>query len=224
MAPHCNMLPMLVMTPAMTAATVATRVSRFLMWASSCAMTPRTSRSSRMCIRPAVTATAAFAGLRPVANALGCGSSIQNTRGIGQLRAAGELLHHAVQVGIVVARDLSTAVQPQDDLVREVVGRQVHHQREGDDAVEGALADGRAGRDEDRRQQAHQEDGLELVHDRSPVVDVRLNDSRGRARVKRLALDETDRIFECVRRDTSISAGRRRRRASAGPARAAWWA
>ena len=33
--------------------------------------------------RPAVTATAAFCGLRPVANAFGCASSIRNTRGIG---------------------------------------------------------------------------------------------------------------------------------------------
>jgi hypothetical protein len=33
---------------------------------------------------PVVAATAAFSGLRPVANAFGCASSIRYTRGIGK--------------------------------------------------------------------------------------------------------------------------------------------
>ncbi|MNN92065.1 hypothetical protein D3C81_2102790 [compost metagenome] len=47
------------------------RVSRFFTWASSCAITPRTSSRVSMSSRPRVAATAAFSGLRPVAKALG---------------------------------------------------------------------------------------------------------------------------------------------------------
>ena len=47
-------------------------------------MTPASSSRESCCVRPTVTATAALSGLRPVANALGCASSIKNTRGIGR--------------------------------------------------------------------------------------------------------------------------------------------
>ena len=46
-------------------------VSRFLMWASSCAITPASSSRLRLCRRPRVTATALWCGSRPVAKALG---------------------------------------------------------------------------------------------------------------------------------------------------------
>ena len=47
------------------------RMSWFATWESSCARTPRSSRSSRICRMPFVTATLAFSGFRPVAKAFG---------------------------------------------------------------------------------------------------------------------------------------------------------
>jgi hypothetical protein len=63
------------MAPPIEAATAWVSVSRLRMWASSWAMTPRSSVSERSWVIPAVTATAALSGLRPVAKALGwaCG-------------------------------------------------------------------------------------------------------------------------------------------------------
>ena len=60
------------------------RMSRFLMWASSCAITPRSSSSESSFVIPAVTATAACLGLRPVANAFGCSLGIRWRLGIGR--------------------------------------------------------------------------------------------------------------------------------------------
>ena len=51
-------------------------VSRFFTCASSCPSTARSSRSESNCRIPAVTATAACEGLRPVAKALGCIASM----------------------------------------------------------------------------------------------------------------------------------------------------
>ena len=63
--------------PAMVALMVLMRMSRCLTWASSCAITPRSSRSLNTLRMPVVAATAACSGLRPVANALGAASSIR---------------------------------------------------------------------------------------------------------------------------------------------------
>ncbi|VCU08296.1 hypothetical protein RHODGE_RHODGE_01469 [Rhodoplanes serenus] len=65
------------MAPAMVAVMVMIRVSRFCTCASSCAMTPAISSRDSMFRSPVVAATAAFSGLRPVAKAFGCGSSIR---------------------------------------------------------------------------------------------------------------------------------------------------
>ena len=65
------------MTAASPAATVAMVTSRFRMCAISCAMTPRTSRRGSVRSRPLVTATAPWAGLRPVAKALAWASSVR---------------------------------------------------------------------------------------------------------------------------------------------------
>src|SRR6185436_6774267 len=54
------------------AAIVVTSTSRFLMWASSWASTPRTCSRGMMASSPSVTATAEWRGLRPVAKAFGC--------------------------------------------------------------------------------------------------------------------------------------------------------
>ncbi len=63
--------------PAKVALMVMISVSRFLMWAISCAMTPAISSGLRIRSRPVVAATAAFCGLRPVAKAFGCGLSMR---------------------------------------------------------------------------------------------------------------------------------------------------
>ena len=56
---------------------VEIRMSRCFTWASSWAITPRNSRAESTCKIPVVAATAAFSGLRPVANALGALSLIR---------------------------------------------------------------------------------------------------------------------------------------------------
>ena len=66
-----------VIAPAMVATTVMIKVSRLPTWAISWAMTPASSSRVRMSRMPVVTATVAFCGLRPVAKALGEGSSIR---------------------------------------------------------------------------------------------------------------------------------------------------
>ena len=68
-------LPSMEMAPASVAVIVIVSVSRFWMWASSCAITPATSSGVSRCRRPVDAATAAFCGLRPVANAFGWGLS-----------------------------------------------------------------------------------------------------------------------------------------------------
>jgi hypothetical protein len=62
--------------PAIVAVMVIVSVSRFLMCASSCAITPATSSRDIMLSNPVEAATAACCGLRPVANAFGCGLSM----------------------------------------------------------------------------------------------------------------------------------------------------
>ncbi len=78
--PNCASIEI---APATVAATVIVSVSRFLMCASSCAITP--SSSSRETSRriPSVTHTTAFSGLRPVAKALGWSCGATATVGIG---------------------------------------------------------------------------------------------------------------------------------------------
>ena len=78
--PNCASMEI---APAIVAVIVMVSVSWFLMWASSCAITPAISSSLSICNNPVVTATAACCGLRPVANAFGCGLSMRKTRGIG---------------------------------------------------------------------------------------------------------------------------------------------
>ena len=70
-APHWIMWPSDAMSPATEAAMVAMSMSRFRTCESSWARTPSSWRRSRMRRMPSVTATAACAGFRPVANAFG---------------------------------------------------------------------------------------------------------------------------------------------------------
>ena len=72
------------MAPAIVAVTVWSSMSRFLMCASSCAMTPSSSSFDTRRMIPSVTHTTEFSGLRPVANALGCSCGAIATVGIGR--------------------------------------------------------------------------------------------------------------------------------------------
>ena len=71
--PNCASIEI---APAMVAVMVINSVSWFFTCASSWAITPASSSRDSDCIKPVVTATAAFSGLRPVANAFGCGLSM----------------------------------------------------------------------------------------------------------------------------------------------------
>ncbi len=74
--PNCMYCASMEMAPPMVAAIVMVSVSWFLMCASSCAMTPASSSRLNACSSPVEAHTAACDGLRPVANALGCGLSM----------------------------------------------------------------------------------------------------------------------------------------------------
>ena len=76
-AAHCIMWARYVIAPASVAAIVEISTSRFLTCESSWARTPSSSSSSRIRMMPSVTATAAWSGLRPVANALGASVGIR---------------------------------------------------------------------------------------------------------------------------------------------------
>lgn len=67
----------------MVDATDMTRMSLFLTWDSSCAMTPSSSSSLNRSRRGLVATTAAFWGFLPVAKALGMGTSEIPTSGMG---------------------------------------------------------------------------------------------------------------------------------------------
>jgi len=70
------------MVPTMIMATVMKRVSWFLIWPISWAITPCSSSRLSRWRSPVVTATAALSGLSPVAKALGAGLSMMCTSGI----------------------------------------------------------------------------------------------------------------------------------------------
>ena len=69
--------------PATVATMAMINVSLLPTWAISWANTPANSFRFRILSMPVVTATVAWSGLRPVANALGESDSIRNTLGIG---------------------------------------------------------------------------------------------------------------------------------------------
>jgi len=70
--------------PATVAEIVEMRMSRCLTWASSWAITPRSSRADSNCRMPVVAATAACSGLRPVAKALGEAVGMTYSAGMGR--------------------------------------------------------------------------------------------------------------------------------------------
>ena len=77
-----------VMAMATAAATDPIRMSRLPTWLISWARTPRSSSQERASRMPAVTATAAWSGLRPVAKALGWRSGVTYSFGIGRSASA----------------------------------------------------------------------------------------------------------------------------------------
>ena len=73
-------------------------MSRLYTWDSSWPITPRSSRVVSSWVMPSVTQTAACCGLRPVANALGCGVGLTYSRGIGCPAGGRQLADHRVQL------------------------------------------------------------------------------------------------------------------------------
>ena len=73
---NCAIWAMIEIPSAMVAAVDAVRMSRLRTWLSSWDSTPRISRAVQRLRIPVVQHTAAWAGLRPVANAFGEGSSV----------------------------------------------------------------------------------------------------------------------------------------------------
>jgi len=73
---NCAIWAMIEMPRAIVAAVEAVRMSRLRTWLSSWDSTPRISRGVHRLRIPVVQQTAAWAGLRPVAKALGEGSSL----------------------------------------------------------------------------------------------------------------------------------------------------
>ena len=144
-APHIAMRATNVMPSATAAATELMRMSRFSTCDSSCASTPRSSSRSSTCRIPCVTHTAAWCGLRPVANALGCvgGRHVElGHRHAGPLR---ELLDDGVDLGQLLAGDGLGAGGLDREGVAEPVGAADEHQADGEpDHEPGAAADGAA--------------------------------------------------------------------------------
>ena len=89
--------PIIMIAAASVAATELIRMSRCFTCASSCAITPSSSSSLRICRMPSVAATAACCGLRPVAKALGDACGMTYTFGIGRPARCGKTGDDAVQ-------------------------------------------------------------------------------------------------------------------------------
>ena len=88
-------------------------------------VTPANSSLLTLASNPLVTHTAAWAGLRPVANALGWGFSEIKTFGHGQTGAGQTCFDKAHQIGSAGLIHLTCAIHGQKHLVRVPIGHQV---------------------------------------------------------------------------------------------------
>ena len=170
MAPHMAMLATKVMPSATVAATELIRMSRFRTCESSWASTPRSSSSSSTWRMPWVTQTAAWLGLRPVANAFGCISADTYSLGIGMSARWVEVLDDRVDLReLLAARGLRPSGLDRDGVAEPV---RAAHEAEAEDEPDdepGAPADGPADQHEQRAQRGEQDGGLECVlHGRPP--------------------------------------------------------
>ena len=104
-------------------------VSRFLMCASSCAITPASSSRPRLCSRPRVTATALWCGIAAGGEGVGLVGLDQVDRRHRQLRALRQLLPPAVQLGRAGAGHRPRIVHAQHHLVRAPPGEDVRAER-----------------------------------------------------------------------------------------------
>ena len=121
---HAPSAPTIMIAAAIVAATELIRMSRFLTWASSWAITPSSSGSLSTRRIPSVAATAACCGIAPGRERVR--RRIRNDVHLRhrQARPAGQPLHDPVER--VLGTDLLRAIHPQDDLVREPVRPHVH--------------------------------------------------------------------------------------------------
>ena len=124
------MLPRKEMAPPMVAAMVPMSMSRLVTWLISWARTPRSWRSSMMSRMPVVTATAAWLGLRPVANALGSGRSMRYRAGIGMPARPVRSRTMRSTCGCLARPHRACAVGLERDAVAEPVDAHVEHEGE----------------------------------------------------------------------------------------------
>ena len=154
---------------------------------------------------PSVTATAACRGLRPVAKALGASIVHRN------LRARGQPAHDRVQPGRLRLVDRLGAVHREDDLVREPVGDEIHDGGEHEAHDHALLAgDGAAAQDEEGREDAQEEPGLQHIGHRtkgnkrlrSGQTDVKRLDWRGPGRYTGPVNEKSPSMTETYTRST----------------------
>ena len=123
--------PIQVIAPPIAAATVWIRMSRLRMWASSWAITPRSSRLAeelRDALRHGHRSVLGVAARREGVR-LACGDHVEpRHRDAGRV---GQLAHHLVQPRCLLLRERLCPAHSQGDLVREEVGDEV--QRETDE-------------------------------------------------------------------------------------------
>ena len=155
----------IVIAPAMVATTVMISVSRLPTCAISWAMTPASSSRVSMWRMPVVTATAAFCGLRPVAKALGEGSSISYTLGIGMFASRACSGHQLVQLGVLISGYRPGVRHAERDLVAEPIGAKIHRQRENQRDNQASLpAQGSADEQQKPGENHQEEERLDVIH------------------------------------------------------------
>ena len=116
-----------------------------------------------------MTATAAFSGLRPVANALGCGSSIRNTRGIGKPARPASSATSPTSSGALLRSTSWAPYMRQHHAVGVPVGEEIGR-RGNDERDHGAAgtADQIADAHEQGGEACEQHCGTKIVHGRLP--------------------------------------------------------
>jgi hypothetical protein len=109
-----------------------------------------------------VTATAAFAGLRPVANAFGLLRGDRVQARYRNLRALRDALDHRLERGPRPGRDRLRPARLQRDPIREPPAGEIHPGGEDDEGVEEHAPEERADPDEESSQAGEEEPGSGL--------------------------------------------------------------
>ena len=185
--PNCASIEI---APAMVAVIVMISVSRFLMCASSCAITPAASSRESICNRPVFTATAAFSRIAAGRERIRLRIVDDVDARHRQAGAARELLHQRVEVGRGARVDLLGAVHRQHHPVRVPVGEQVHARRDDE-------RDHRAARAADQVADAHEQRGQSGKQD-GRAHDSSLSSSKAARNVGAASIPSRAEKWECA--------------------------